>query len=103
MDIKNLQNNLANARANEALKAQEKLGAKSEGSSESAKPQSDRVTLTSMSSQILELERRASAATIDNQARIAELKQAIADGSYKVDAEKIADKLMKTELLFSKV
>lgn len=103
MDIKNLQNNVANARANDALKAQEKLNTKSEGSSETAKPQGDRVTLTNMSSQIRELERRASMSSIDNQARIAELKQAINNGSYQVDAEKIADKLIKTELLFGRV
>lgn len=102
MDIKNLQNNLS-ARANENLRVQDKINAKLENNQEANKAPSDRVTLTSMSSQIRDLERQASSASMDNKARIAELKQSIAEGRYQVNAEKVADKLIQTELLFSKV
>lgn len=103
MDIKNLQNGLNNARNTDALKTQEKINtAATVDSEKTSKAPTDRVTLTSVSSQIRELEKRAAAANTNNEARIAELKQAIADGTYKVDAEKIADKLIKMEVLFAK-
>jgi len=103
MDIKNLQNGLNNARNTDALKAQEKINtAATVDSEKTSKAPTDRVTLTSVSSQIRELEKRAAVANTNNEARIAELKQAIADGTYKVDAEKIADKLIKMEVLFAK-
>lgn len=103
MDIKNLQNGLNNARNTDALKAQEKINTTGNLDTEkSSKAPTDRVTLTSVSSQIRELEKRAAAANTNNEARIAELKKAIADGTYKVDAEKIADKLIKMEVLFAK-
>lgn len=103
MDIKNLQNSLNNARSNDALKAQEKMNAVATSDTEkSSKAPTDRVTLTTVSTQIRDLEKRAAAANTNNEARIAELKRAIADGSYKVDAEKVADKLIKMEVLFAK-
>lgn len=103
MDIKNIQNNLANARANDTYKTQDKASTTQGSGSDSAeKPQTDRVTLTSMSAQLRELEKRATSANVSNESRISELKQAIADGTYKVDAAKIADKLIKTEMLFAK-
>ncbi|WP_029933972.1 flagellar biosynthesis anti-sigma factor FlgM [Thiomicrospira pelophila] len=103
MDIKNIQNNLANSRANETYKTQEKATPGQGSTAENTeKPQTDRVTLTSMSAQLRELEKRAAAANVSNESRIAELKQAISDGTYKVDAAKIADKLIKTEMLFAK-
>ena len=103
MDIKNIQNNLANSRANETYKTQDKATAGQGSTAENTeKPQTDRVTLTSMSAQLRELEKRAAAANVSNESRIAELKQAISDGTYKVDAAKIADKLIKTEMLFAK-
>lgn len=101
MDIKNIQNNLVNTRANETGKSADKANVAS-ASTDASKTPTDRVTLTSVSAQIRELEKRAATASSNNESRIAELKQAIADGTYKVDAAKVADKLIKTEVLFAR-
>ena len=63
---------------------------------------SDKVTLTQAFSQVSNLEQKARSVDIDNSVRIAELKSAIQDGSYQVDAERVADKLMQTEALFAR-
>jgi negative regulator of flagellin synthesis FlgM len=100
MDIKNINNNLvSNTRLNENNKAAEKTATVGQ---ESTKAPTDKVTLTSLSSQIREIEKRAQTANSSNEARIAELKKSINDGSYKVNAESVADKLIKTELLFAR-
>ena len=100
MDIKNLTTGMNTSR-NDINKSAEKPA----NVSPAANPGSDvkdRVTLTSDSSQVRDLEMKTQSLTIDNSTRIAELKAAIADGSYQVDANKVADKLMQTEILFTK-
>jgi negative regulator of flagellin synthesis FlgM len=100
MDIKNINNNLMNnSRLNDSAKPAEKALASQQ---EATKAPADKVTLTSLSNQIRDIEKRAQMATTSNDARIAELKQAINDGSYKVDANSVADKLIKTELLLAR-
>ena len=58
----------------------------------------DKVTL---SSSVKGLEQQAKVSSVDNSVRIEELKQAIKDGSYQVDSEKVAMKLIETELLLA--
>ncbi|QCU90496.1 flagellar biosynthesis anti-sigma factor FlgM [Thiomicrorhabdus sediminis] len=101
MDIKNLTNNIGANRANDSLKSPTK-----EGGSQASGTQTgatDRVTLTDVLSQVRELESRSKEVSVDNSERIAQIKAAINNGSYNVDAEKIAQKLIQTEALFSKV
>ncbi|MBF6058689.1 MULTISPECIES: flagellar biosynthesis anti-sigma factor FlgM [Thiomicrorhabdus] len=62
----------------------------------------DKVTLTGGLGQVKDLQEKASAMPIDNAQRISELKSAIADGSYQVNAESVASKLMQTETMMSK-
>lgn len=101
MDIKNLQNNIVSSRSNEAVKNTGKdVSEKTTGESTSASL--DKVTITQTFSQITSLEQKARNVEIDNSSRIAELKAAIQDGSYKVDAERVAEKLMQTEALFAR-
>ncbi|UQB42655.1 flagellar biosynthesis anti-sigma factor FlgM [Thiomicrospira microaerophila] len=101
MDIKNLNNNLTSTRSHEPAKSSEKA-TPNNSINDGNKPSSDKVTLTSLSAQIREIEKRAASAQSSNEARIAELKRAIDDGSYKVDASRVADKLITTELLFAR-
>lgn len=96
MDIKSISQNALGSRVNDTPNS----SAKSTGSSVSGYT-SDKVTLTDMSSQVQELEKKASTSNIDNSERIAQIKAAIADGSYQVDVNKVASKLIQTEVLFS--
>jgi negative regulator of flagellin synthesis FlgM len=64
----------------------------------STKNVADQVTI---SSSVKDLEQQAKTSSVDNSVRIEELKQAIKDGNYQVDAEKVATKLIETELLIA--
>lgn len=99
MDIKNINQSLVNNRLNDSANNSPKGNAASNPSSTSKS--TDKVTLTDVSSQVNGLEKKAAASDIDNSARIAELREAIKDGSYQVDAEKVANKLIQTEVLLA--
>lgn len=63
--------------------------------SASAAP-AENVHISPMSSQLQAIEQGFAATPIVNTARVAEIKQAIANGHFKVDADKVADRLLKT-------
>lgn len=101
MDIKSLNPSLVNSRANDAVRNQEKpAGGLNNQGSGSAKS-TDKVTLTNMSSQAKELEAKAADSKIDQSARIEAIKAAIKDGSYQINAQNIASKLIQTESMFA--
>jgi negative regulator of flagellin synthesis FlgM len=95
MDIKNISNGL-----NSRVAENQNQAGKSNGqtNSISSNEVGDKVTI---SSSVKELEQQAKTSNVDNSARIEELKQAIQDGTYQVDAEKVASKLIETELLLA--
>jgi negative regulator of flagellin synthesis FlgM len=68
--------------------AQEKLPAQSGG-----KPRGD-VELSSLSTQLQEIEAGLGSGQAVDSARVAEVKRAIAEGRFEIDAEKIADRLV---------
>ncbi|NPA71884.1 MAG: flagellar biosynthesis anti-sigma factor FlgM [Gammaproteobacteria bacterium] len=100
MDIKNLTPNIASNRATESVKPSGKGG--SDSAVTTSSPSADKVTLTPASAQASQLDKMARSVDVDNSARIAELKAAVAEGSYQVDSERVADKLMQTEALFAR-
>lgn len=102
MDIKNLNSGVLQTRSNESVKNPSQAPTKN-SSTPASQPNTDKVTLTQAFSQVSNLEQKALSSNIDNSSRIAELKSAIEDGSYQVDAERIADKLMQTEALFARL
>jgi negative regulator of flagellin synthesis FlgM len=59
-------------------------------------PESSSVHLSSTAVQLKELQMSFSDTPVINSARVEEIKQAISDGSFKIDASKIADGLIKT-------
>ncbi|GEM_PF-542361 len=66
-----------------------------DGSSEQGRPESgDQITLTSMARRLSVLNQTASEQPAIDHERVAALRQAIQDGSYQVNADKIADSLM---------
>ncbi|KUJ75509.1 flagellar biosynthesis anti-sigma factor FlgM [Thiomicrospira sp. XS5] len=99
MDIKNINQNLVNGRLNESGNG----APKNTGGQNAAQPNAstDKVTLTDVSTQMQTLEKQAAASSVDNSARIEELKAAIKEGNYQVNAENVANKLIQTEILFT--
>ncbi len=100
MDIKTVNNN-ALGRSNDSLKPTIKESEYRETPT-ATHTTSDKVTLTQTVSQMNTLEQTARHLDTGNSSRIAELKQAIQEGNYQVNPEKIADKLLQTEALFAK-
>ena len=101
MDIKNLTNSVLPGRSNDSVKAPSK-DIESGTSSASSNNSTDKVTLTNVLSQVRELETKSLDVNVDNSSRIAAIKAAIDEGSYQVDPQRIADKLIQTEALFAK-
>ncbi|MCB1907735.1 MAG: flagellar biosynthesis anti-sigma factor FlgM [Rhodocyclaceae bacterium] len=66
----------------------------SAGAPPSAAPAGDRVELTSLSSGMQKAEEAIQSTPVVNQVRVDEIKQAIAEGRFKVDANKVADGLV---------
>ena len=104
MDIKQLNNPLFNGRSNETSSVKQ---AKENLEGSTSAPQTgvntDRVTLTQNLSMVAELEQKAQGIDSSNAERIASLKAAIADGSYQVNSQKVAEKFLQSEQLFSKL
>lgn len=101
MDIKNFNSGVLQTRSTESVNSPGKESTEN-SSAPASQVNTDKVTLTQVFVQVSNLEQKALSVDIDNSARIAELKSAIQDGSYKVDAERVADKLMQTEALFAR-
>jgi len=102
MDIKNLNSNIASGRAPDQVRTQERSGGKETGQT-ADNVSTDKVTLTGTLTQVRELEQKVDGVNIDNSERIASLKAAIADGSYQVNAQNIADKFMQSESLLANI
>lgn len=66
------------------------------GKSEAAPAQGDRVTLTDTAQRLLQ-EAAADAGAPVDEAKVAAIRQAIADGSYAVDSKQIAAKLVELD------
>lgn len=99
MDIKNINSSLVNNRLNDSSQTAAKNP--NAGNLKASEKNTDQVTLTSVSSQVKNLEEKAANSTVDNQEKIAALKAAIKDGSYQVDAQSVANRLIQTEVLFA--
>ena len=67
---------------------------------ETAKPaSSDTVTLTSTAARLRDLGNSLSALPVTDAQRVAEVKQAVENGTYKIDAGRVADKMIALEKL----
>ena len=61
-----------------------------------APSQSTRVQLSPLSTQLQNIQRGFADTPVVDAARVAELKEAISSGHFKVDADKVADRLLET-------
>ena len=74
----------------------ERVARKPAADSDSATASADSVQLSSLSTHLQAIEKGFADTPIVDTARVAEIKQAIANGYFKVDADKVADRLLKT-------
>jgi negative regulator of flagellin synthesis FlgM len=100
MDIKSLNQNVL---SNNRLDSQSNAARQGTNNAQNtvSSTASDKVTLTGVSAQVKELENKAQSSEVDNSERIAQLKAAIQEGRYQVDADQVASKLMETEYMLS--
>lgn len=63
----------------------------------SAAPQGDKVSMTSEAARLQKIEEQLSAVPAVNSARVAEIKAAIANGSFTIDPQAVAGKLVAFE------
>lgn len=96
MDIKNLTTGGLNNRTTDNLQNANKSGQASVNT-----PTANSSDTVSLTTSVSELEQKATESVVDNSQKIAELKQSIEDGTYEVNAEKVASKLIETEALLA--
>lgn len=92
-------------RSNEGGKVSVTRGNEAQGQGGTAKAEpasSDSVSLTDTAARLRKLESSLAQMPEVDSERVASIKQAIADGSYQVDAGNIADKLLNFEASFGK-
>lgn len=100
MDIKSVAASLNGAKTLET-RSQDNRTLLDPKASNQTVPSNDQVTLTDVSKKLPELIDSSSAD--DRQAKIAQIKAAIAAGEYPINPEKIAAKLIETEQMFARL
>ncbi len=100
MDIKQI-NNALTPRQTDNLRRSDSTRSEMAGRGEAVSTGQERVSINSLSAQATSLQEKAMQSEPDNRAKIERLKQAISDGTYEVDTQSVAKKLMQTEALFS--
>ncbi|SIN78177.1 anti-sigma-28 factor, FlgM family [Sulfurivirga caldicuralii] len=103
MDIKHINSALQNTRQNDAARKADEPQAKGAEarSGQAGTNGAEQVSVTDASRQAQALNEKARDVQVDNREKIEALKQAIAEGSYDVDVQAVAKKLLQTEALFS--
>ncbi len=96
-DITNINANRAQINSGQSNAVKNRNQAKLDNSSESENTSDDRVTLTSTASRLKDIEQKLNSGSAVDSAKVAEVKSAIANGDYKVDADRIADKMLAFE------
>ncbi|WP_426417617.1 flagellar biosynthesis anti-sigma factor FlgM [Aestuariirhabdus sp. LZHN29] len=106
----NINNNLLNpagARTNETRDRQSgTVGAGQEGQNSVSQPaasRTDSVNLSAEGKSLRQVEEKLSAQPDIDQDRVASIKQALEDGSYQIDARKLADNLFSMETQLNKL
>jgi negative regulator of flagellin synthesis FlgM len=79
-----------------------KAGGTAQSAGASSIPESEVVTLTDLAARLQRLTEAVDRLPVVDQARVAEFKQAIDNGDYRIDDRQIADKLMAFEALLTR-
>jgi negative regulator of flagellin synthesis FlgM len=101
-DITNINSNRAQLNSSQSSSVKSRNEAKQDSPSEGAAAQGDRVTLTNAASRLQNIEQQLNNASSVDNARVAEVQSAISNGDYKVDADRVADKMLAFEDFMNK-
>ena len=101
-DITNINSNRAQLNSNQSSSVKSRNDANQSDASENSATQGDRVTLTNTASRLKDIEQQLSNASSIDSARVAEVQSAISNGEYKVDADRVADKMLAFEDFMNK-
>ena len=101
-DITNINSNRAQLNSNQSSSIKSRNEAKQSDADASSANQGDRVTLTNTASRLQDLEQQLNNASSVNNDRVAEVQSAISNGDYKVDADRVADKMLAFEDFMNK-
>ncbi|MGM0676988.1 flagellar biosynthesis anti-sigma factor FlgM [Ectothiorhodospira marina] len=101
IEVKNLSQPQARGASDSRGTTESARGGKGAGQAPSpADNTADKITLTGAARRLSDLEQTAASQPQVDEKRVAELRQAIQDGSYQVNAQDVAEGLMKSENLF---
>ena len=101
-DITNINSNRAQLNSNQSSSVKSRNEAKQENNSASTSSADDRVTLTNTASRLKDLEQQLNNTSSVDNARVAEVQNAISSGDYNVDSDRIADKMLSFENFMNK-
>jgi negative regulator of flagellin synthesis FlgM len=97
-DITGINSNRPQLSTNQSAAAKSRNEAKlSNNDDESSPAAGDRVSLTSTASRLKDLEQQLNNTSPVDKERVAAMQAAISNGEYKVDADKVADKMLAFE------
>ena len=94
INTNNMPLNIANSNTSKSAKASTQA---TESNSQTKVPVTDTVSITDKVSRLQEIEDHLAAIPVINVEKVAEIKQAISDGTFKIDPESVAAKLVEFE------
>lgn len=101
-DITSINSNRSQLSSNTSNSVKIRDGAKSGGSSEGSSAAGDRVTLTNAAARLQNIEQKLNNSSPIDSERVAEVQKSISSGEYKVDSDRIADKMIAFEDFMNK-
>lgn len=96
-DITNINSNRAHISSNQNSSIKNRNEAKHSEATESSAALSDRVTLTDAASRLKDIEQQLGKTSSVDDKRVAQMQNAISNGDYAVNANRIADKMLAFE------
>ena len=98
ININNLSNNnQVKQKVDQQLQVKQQVAQNSVAADHAKTAKTDSVSITPQAKQLSELQKKASSASVVDQKNIEKLKNAIASGEYKIDAEKLMKNMLAHE------
>lgn len=97
ININNLNNNTPITQKSNDAQVKQQSAQQSAQTNQNAQVRQDSVSITPQAKQLAELQKKASDSPQVNQKKVEQLKKVIANGEYKINAEKLAENIAKFE------